>query len=226
MIVLENVKEEVIKLLEKDNSGHGMDHVNRVVNLALKFAKKENAKEELVTLIALLHEVDDYKIFGEDNAKNLSNAKRIMCECNVPEEIQIEVCTSISNMGYHNRLNGIHPKSLEGKIVSDADMCDALGATIILRVYSFCLDNNELFFDEKTFPRENINQKEYMSKKGETGIGHFFEKILRLKDLMLTESGKEEAISRHQIVVDFLYHFFTEESAYDWLEYLDKYLQK
>ena len=53
----------------------------------------------------------------------------------------------------------------------------------------------------------------------------FEEKILKLKDLMLTDSGKEESKNRHQIVVDFLYHLFNEENAPEWIEYLNNYLK-
>ena len=52
--MIEKVKEKVYKLLNKDNSGHGMDHINRVLNLALKFAKEENADEDIVALISLI----------------------------------------------------------------------------------------------------------------------------------------------------------------------------
>ena len=52
--MIEEVKEQVYKLLNKDNSGHGMDHINRVLNLSLKFADKEHANREIVSLIALL----------------------------------------------------------------------------------------------------------------------------------------------------------------------------
>ena len=68
--MIENVEEEVIKLLDKDNSGHGMNHINRVLDLSLTFAKKEKANEKIVALIALLHDVDDYKLFGKENAPN------------------------------------------------------------------------------------------------------------------------------------------------------------
>ena len=79
--MIDNVKQEVIKLLDKDNSGHGMDHINRVLDLSLKFAEKENANAQVVALIALLHDVDDYKIFGMENAEKLINARRIMDNC-------------------------------------------------------------------------------------------------------------------------------------------------
>ena len=86
--MIEKLKKEVYKLLNKDNSGHGMDHINRVLDMSLRFAKQENANEEIVSLIALLHDVDDYKLFGMESAKNLTNAKRIMSNCNIDENIQ------------------------------------------------------------------------------------------------------------------------------------------
>ena len=54
----------------------------------------------------------------------------------------------------------------------------------------------------------------------------FFEKILRLKNLMMTKAGKEEALARHNLVVTFLRQFFEEEKAYDWIVYLDEYLKE
>lgn len=82
------------------------------------------------------------------------------------------------------------------------------------------------FFDKNVFPIENIDGKNYTKKCSESCVCHMFEKILRLKNLMLTESGKEEAKSRHQIVVDFLYHLFEEENVPEWTKYLDEYLCK
>lgn len=67
--MIEKIKIQVDNLLKRDNSGHGMDHVDRVLKLSLRFAEKENADKYIVSLIALLHEVDDYKLFGVNNVK-------------------------------------------------------------------------------------------------------------------------------------------------------------
>ena len=224
--MIEKVKKEVYKLLNKDNSGHGMDHINRVLDMSLRFAKQENANEEIVSLIALLHDVDDYKLFGMESAKNLTNAKRIMSNCNIDENIQEQVCNELNNIGYSKRLKGCCPRSLEGKIVSDADMCDALGVSGILRTYAYSIKNGKPFFDRETFPIENMNAEKYTRKCADSSVCHIFEKILKLKNLMLTDSGKEESRNRHQIVVDFLYHLFEEENALEWTKYLDDYLNK
>lgn len=70
-----------------------------------------------------------------------------------------------------------------------------------------------------------MSAEKYTRKCADTSVCHMFEKILKLKDLMLTNSGKEEAIKRHKIVVDFLYHLFSEENAPEWTEYLDKFIK-
>ncbi len=223
--MIDRVKEKVRNLLDKDNSGHGMDHINRVLDLSLKFAEKENANKELVALIALLHDVDDYKLFGKENAENLTNAKTIMNEYDIEKDIQEQVCLALNNIGYSKRLKGCSPTTLEGKIVSDADMCDALGANGILRVYTYSMKNGKPFFDRNIFPIEDMSAEKYTRKCADSSVCHMFEKILKLKDLMLTDSGKEESKNRHQILVDFLYHLFSEENAPEWIEYLDNFIE-
>lgn len=224
--MIESVKNEVEKLLGNDDSGHDKDHINRVLALSLRFAKSENADEYITALIALLHDVDDYKLFGLENEKNLSNAKNIMNICNIDSSIQKKVCEEIRNIGYSKRLKGLVPTTIEGKIVSDADMCDALGAVSILRVFKYTTKMNKPFFDKNIFPIENMTADKYTRKCADTGICHFYEKVLLLKDLMLTSSGREEAQERHSFVVKFLYQYFKEENAEEWIEYTNKFLKK
>lgn len=223
--MIQEVRKQVFELLNTDNSGHNMDHIDRVLNLSLKFAKQECANKEVVSLIALLHDVDDYKLFGMENAENLTNAKKIMNNCNIDLKTQNLVLSSLKCIGYSKLLKGFRPQTLEGKIVSDADMCDALGANGIIRVYTYSMKNEKPLFDKNIFPIENMTADTYTSKCADTSVCHLFEKILKLKNLMLTDSGKKEAESRHQIIVDFLYHLFDEENAPEWTEYLDNYLK-
>lgn len=39
---------------------------------------------------------------------------------------------------------------------------------------------------------------------------------------MLTEEGRKEAEERHKFITQFLYHYFKEENAPEWIEYLLK----
>ena len=223
--MIKEVKKQVYELLNKDNSGHGNDHIDRVLDLSLKFAQKETANTDVVALIALLHDVDDYKLFGEENAENLTNAKSIMNKANVPNDIQNQVLASLKCIGYSKLLKGFRPTTIEGKIVSDADMCDALGVNGVLRVYKYSMKNGKPFFDKNVFPIEDMTADKYTRKCADSSVCHIFEKILKLKDLMMTESGKKESQERHQIVVDILYHLFEEENTPEWTEYLNDYLK-
>ncbi len=223
---MDELTTKVTSILEKDDSGHNMDHVMRVLSLSRRFAKEEGANEEIVSLIALLHDVDDYKLFGVEDAQNLTHAKKILNECNIPEETQKIVCSELHNIGYSKRLKGLSPQTLEGKIVSDSDMCDALGVTGVIRTYQYSLKHGYSFFNKNIFPREQLDATNYMNTTSSTSVCHIFEKILKLKDLMLTDTGKKEAQNRHQIVVDMLFHLFQEENAPEWVKYLNQYLKK
>lgn len=222
--MLEEVKQRVAEILGQDDSGHGMAHIDRVVDLSLEFAEKEGANKEVVTLIALLHDVDDHKLFGAKQAEELTNAKKIMQECGVVAKIQAQVLGELGKIGYSKRLKGLQPETIEGKIVSDADMCDALGANGVLRVYAYGAKQGRPFFDRKAVPVYEMDAQTYIKNGSGSGVCHMFEKILKLKDLMLTEAGKVEAQDRHQIVVEFLRHLFVEERAPEWLDVLERYV--
>lgn len=218
------IQTKVSELLSQDQSGHGMEHVHRVLALARKFAQQENANTDLVTIIALLHDADDYKLFGHDAAATLPNARRIMTEAHLDPDLQAQVCDAIQHMGYSKCLQGIRPQSLEGQIVSDADMCDGLGVAGILRTFQYGLLHQRPFFRKDIAPGTRRATDYITSNISDTSIDHFFEKILLLKNLMLTNSGKHEAKARHDFTVSFLRQFFQEENAPDWQAYLEEFL--
>ena len=217
-------KKLVEDLMKNENSGHGMEHINRVLELALKFAEQETCNKDIVTLGVLLHDVDDYKLFGAQNQAELTNTKIILNQLDIDDATKNEVLNIVANIGYSKRLKGKTPQSIEGKIVSDADMCDAIGAIGILRIQQYTLKHGNSFFDKDIWPIENINAQTYTKQCAETSVCHIFEKALKLKNLMLTKAGKKEAQKRHNFVVEFLRQFFEEENVPNWQQYLTDYL--
>lgn len=217
--------DELIKKVQKilTNPGHSIDHTLRVYNLAIEFAKKENANLHIVGISALLHDVDDYKFSSKEDALNLTNSKRIMEEMNYSNEVVHVVLDILRSIGYKNRLDNIYPKTLEGMIVSDADMCDALGKNGIERAIEYSKHKGIEFFNPKIFPDLSMDGNKY-SQKNTTTINHFFEKLLKLKDLMLTQSGKNYSITLHKELIEFLDNYFKKINNQEWINYLNEYL--
>ena len=222
--LIEKVKNEVSLILSSDKSGHGMNHIERVLSLSYELSKDTEADLFIVSLIALLHDVDDYKIVGIDEANNLFNARRILNNYIDDENIKNIVIEAISTIGYSKRLEGIKPTILEAMIVSDADMLDAMGACGISRSMEYAASKGRKIFDPNIFPSLKLSSNEYKAKDDTTMINHVFEKLLRLKDLILTDNAKEEALIRHDFMVNFLKEYFNELKLDSWLKYLDEYL--
>ena len=221
---IEIIKKEATNLLDSDNSGHGMEHVSRVARIAEFIAEKERANKNITIAIALLHDADDYKLFGKESADNLTNTKKILEKTSFSKMEMEAIIESIRSIGYSKRLDGISPQILEGKIVSDADMLDAMGANGILRSFQYNIAHGNPFFDRNLFPSIKMDTDAYKKNQKGTSVNHMFEKMLKLKNLMLTKTGKIEAKKRHNFIVEFLKEYFYEEDAQEWLDYLNDYL--
>jgi uncharacterized protein len=223
-MMIDHIRSEVTELLAADKSGHSIDHVDRVHRLSLELAEKEAADPEIVSLIALLHDVDDYKLFGAKSARELTNATTILNRHQVDQKIAHQVLTSISSMGYNHYLDGVRPKLLEGQIVSDADMCDALGAMGILRTYAFNNSKGRAFFDKEITPvTGGLTGDQYRTSSTEHAVQHFFDKLLLIPGILLTEAGREEGEKRITVMIDFLDELFREEGATVWQEHLHQF---
>ena len=224
MINISAIYQDVKELLGSDKSGHGMDHVDRVLKLAVTFAENERADKEIVTLATLLHDVDDYKIFGEEHAEKLLNANTILDRYSVEDETKSSVLSIIRSMGYNKYIEGIRPSTLEGMIVSDADMCDAIGSIGILRTHAYALSKGNVFFDKDMQPETKlVDVTKYKTARKSHSVQHFFDKLLRIPTILMTDSGRSEGEKRKMIMVSFLRELFQEEDSQEWLKYLNAF---
>ncbi len=97
---------------------------------------------------------------------------------------------------------------MEGKIVQDADKLDAMGAIGIARVFTYGGKNGRLIY--KPNDNELVSEEEYKKVGSRTSISHFYDKLLKLKDCMNTDTAKTIAQERHQYLEKFLQEFFKE----------------
>jgi uncharacterized protein len=216
----DNVKNAVADLM-KSAGGHGLDHALRVLDFAAEIAATEpGADKNIVALIALLHDVDDYKFGGTGD---LANAKRVMAGAGIPDAVQSKVCEGVGQIGFGKRLAGIVPESIEAKIASDADMLDCGGRKGIERIYEFRPDIK--FFDKNSAPEWNVTAEQYKKMSpNDTHVNSIISKALRLKSMMLTGAGRAAMEIQHVYFIGFLRGVFDAFGAGEWNEMLGEHL--
>jgi uncharacterized protein len=205
--IAENVEKFVKSRLETEGTGHDWLHIDRVRRTALNLAKKYSCDLTIIELSALLHDLIDDKLSDDIRMKTDEVANLLREEGLDPDSIQ-EVLTIISTISFKGGKRRA-VSSIEAQIVQDADRLDAMGAIGIARVFSYGGSKGNLIYDPAIPTRESMTYEEYRTIKS-TSINHFYEKLLKLKDLMNTEEGKMLAQQRHQFMVDYLSQFFLE----------------
>lgn len=205
--IVTDTKQMVKEKLMHEGTGHDWYHIERVWKTASKLAEKEQANSFIVELSALLHDLIDDKLvsdttqaaqeveyFLEGAGVSSSDADRIM-----------DIIQSISFKGG----NGRKLTSLEAQIVQDADRLDAIGAIGIARCFAYAGSKGDMLFNPELSVREEMTEKEYREGPS-SAIHHFYEKLLKLKELMNTETAKDMAEERHTFMEDYLMKFFEE----------------
>lgn len=205
--LIETAIEAVKERFFGDYTGHDYSHTMRVYEVASAIAAQETADMEIVQLASLLHDVDDYKLFGGAMG-GFSYAQSFLRNQQVEEQRIEDICKIISEISFKGS-DTIKPGTIEGMIVQDADRLDAIGAVGIARAFSYGAVHQRKMYDKEEKPKLHMNAEEYRKNKGNT-INHFYEKLLLLKDMMNTETGKQMALQRHQFMEGFLGEFWDE----------------
>ena len=199
MKVLDSLKNEVKKRMENDPA-HDFEHTMRVYKNAQKICKKEKANEDLVLSSVLLHDIVSHpksnKRSKMSSIESAKKSKKILEKFNFSKE---EIGIISDAIRDHSFSQNKIPKTLEGKILQDADRLDALGAIGIARVFATGGSLKRPFYniDDPFCKRRIPNDKTWT-------VDHFFRKLLKLESLMNTKSGKAEAKKRTRILKEFL----------------------
>ncbi len=158
-------------------TSHDDGHVGRVVRWAIYLAKREGADVEVVKKAAELHDIArDKPNHAIEGAKM---AREILGSEGYDEEFIDKVVHCIEA---HSFSSGIEPKTIEAKVLSDADKLDAMGAIGIARAFIFSGEHGRSIEDT---------------------LKHFDEKLLKLKDTLYTKTAKRIAEERHKFMLEF-----------------------
>ena len=207
-LLIEKTKEFVKEKCSGESSGHDWFHIYRVYNTAKYIAKKENADLFIVEMTALLHDIDDWK-FTENTETNTTVTENFLKSLNISQEIISKIIIIIKTMSYKGGIVDSTQNTIEGMIVQDADRLDAIGAIGIARTFAYGGSKNRIIYDPDIKPLKFSSLEEVKNLENHT-INHFYEKLLKLKDLMNTDTAKKLAEKRHRFMEDFLDEFFLE----------------
>ncbi|MBN1052113.1 HD domain-containing protein [Clostridium botulinum] len=207
-----NNKEKYSKIIEivKDKltcSAHNLDHVFRVYNLCLTLAKDErNVDFEVLIPAALLHDIArveesqdktgkiDHAVLGGDLAEEILRD----LEYNEEKINKIKDCIIA-----HRFRTGNEPKTIESKILFDADKLDVIGATGIARTFMLAGQfGQRLTVDESLDEYLELNTVENERIKDVSKHTPFIEyevKFKKIPEKLYTKKAKEIGEKRIKI---------------------------
>lgn len=204
--IIAGTTEFVREALKGHDSGHGWLHIERVVRLALHIHDREQRGNRFtIELGALMHDVGDHKFALHDGPAEI---RRVLEGFSVDREI-IEAVVGINENISFSKGKRISAPSPELEIVQDADRLDAMGAIGIARAFNYGGFKGNEIYD----PRERLSDPPLLSASRSQSVStvhHFYDKLLLLKDLMNTKTGRKLAEERHDFMVRYLDQFFRE----------------
>lgn len=182
------------------DSGHDWWHVARVRNLALYINEREaSADPFILEIAALLHDIADSKFSGEDSERPFSDIRHFLSGSGM-EGLIDQVIEVIANVSFSNKKPSGNVKDPVLLIIQDADRLDAIGAIGIARAFNYGgFRNRPLYIPDSD--NSVINP---------STISHFYDKLLKLRDMMNTPTGRTIAQERHDFLEKFLRQFFKE----------------
>ena len=221
-LFMENTEEFIKKLEEKvkeelygEPTGHDYYHSLRVMKLAEMLIKHEMKKGrkidvDVVKIATLIHDLKEEKFHKGSQSEYIS---QLLKEYGVEEEMINKVVKIIKEIPYRGK-DTKKTTSIEAAIIRDADWLDALGVIGIARTHATAAKLNQMIYDPERPPKPEMNEKEYR-KRETTAINHYYEKLLKLPEMMETEGGKKIAEERVEKMKKYLEWFFEEWNLED-----------
>jgi uncharacterized protein len=191
--------------------GHAIDHLDRVAQLARELSQTEGGDHAVLEAASYLH--DYHRVVEDEGLDDPAVIEaRIRCALGAVAFPADRVPMVLDCIAFTDRYSfaghALDAPCLEAQIVRDADNLDALGAVGIARACMFGGKLAEPLWVEGIAPEAT-----YRSGPTSSVLHHFFEKLLRVRDDMLTATGRSLADERHEYMVGFLSRLQAEWNA-------------
>jgi uncharacterized protein len=206
----ENHFEAQIKAIaSNEDPAHDLSHFHRVVKTAKQICQTENGLREVVVPAAWLHDC----VIIPKNDPRRSKASQLSAEyaLKILQEIEYpaEHFAAISHaIEAHSFSANIPARTLEAKIVQDADRLDGLGAIGIARCFATAgLLKRPFYSEDDPFCELRAPNDRHFT------IDHFYAKLFKTAVTLHTASGKAEGTRRVESMRTFLSHLREEITA-------------
>jgi uncharacterized protein len=189
--------EQARRYYEGADAIHDFDHVQRVLALAERLAREENADLEIVRTATLLHDVarGQHDRPVADHAQAGAEFARQVLTGHPPEKVEA-VAHAVAA---HRFRTGPDPQTLEARVLHDADKLDAIGAIGVARAFAFGgFKGQRLWADVPPDYRESRT-----TGHEHTPVHEYQIKLSKIKERLLTESARRLAEDRHTFMVGF-----------------------
>ena len=187
--------EQARQYYEGADAVHDFDHVLRVLALAERLALEEGADLEIVRVAALLHDVargQGDRIVA-DHAHAGAEFTRSLLEGEDPEWVEA-VAHAVAA---HRFRAGPSPRTVEAKVLHDADKLDAIGAIGVARAFAYGGHEGQRLWAEVQPGYEETQSNRHQH----TPVHEYHYKLKEIKGRLLTESARRLAEGRHAFMV-------------------------
>lgn len=185
-------EEKISGIASTDDPAHDLLHFKRVVATAKRLCELENGSLEIVVPAAWLHDIvivpKDSLLRSKASQMSAQKAVEFLSEIDYPARYLDQIFHAIEG---HSFSANIEVKTLEAKIVQDADRLDALGAIGIARCFATAGLMKRAFYSA-----EDPFCKSRLPDDSQYTIDHFLKKLFVTADNMKTKSGRNEAQKR------------------------------
>ncbi len=192
-------------------SAHDLYHIERVYKISKKiFEEDKKWDKEIILISALLHEVLDDKFFEWLINEQKDKVINFLNSLELSKEQKEKIIYIIENIWYWKSLSWKNiDKFIEFQIVEDADRLESIWAIAIARTFAYWWKKHRSIYNPNIKVELDMTVEEYRNHEW-TSLNHFYEKLLKLKNLMNTSYWKKLANDRHKYMEWFLEQFMWE----------------
>ena len=192
---------------------HGFDHILRVYRMAERLATEEGADLEIVRAAALLHDAQGSQTEGgeagrQDHHRASSEFARQVLEVEGWSQDRIAAVQHCIQ-AHRFRDNTEQPRSLEAKILFDADKLDVIGAVGVARTIAFDVVVNQPIYVEPSTRFMETGEKE--PGEPHSSYHEYLFKLSKIKDRLYTRTARELAEDRHRFMDEYFARLGAEE---------------